>query len=371
MARNPLGLPVSALMRPTPAVSPEDSLARVGSLLAEVPFGALPVTRGGRFVGAVTHRSLARALASGSHDSDPIAGALDHDVPSVSPNASGAEVWRLMESLENPWIVVVDESGTALGMIGVSDLFFQSAPSARPSAVGGMATPFGVYLTTGSVRAGAGDFALISTGALLFGMFLASVLVAELLARWLSPAMGGDVAKGIRDAAPLVLFMIGLRAIPLSGTHAAEHKVVHAIERGEPLVLDVVRRMPRVHPRCGTNLAVGASLLLGLANWPWIPWESVRLLVALLVTLIAWRPLGNLAQFLVTTKPPTDRQLLGAIRAGEELLEAYAVRGRFRPRLMRRLWMSGLFHVVAGSILAMAIVELFAWAFGLQLLVQV
>jgi uncharacterized protein YqhQ len=43
--------------------------------------------------------------------------------------------------------------------------------------------------------------------------------------------------------------------------------VVHAIERGEPLVLEVVRRMPRVHPRCGTNLVAGIALFLGLANF--------------------------------------------------------------------------------------------------------
>ncbi len=30
--------------------------------------------------------------------------------------------------------------------------------------------------------------------------------------------------------------------------------VVHAIEEGEDLTLEKVRPMPRVHPRCGTNL---------------------------------------------------------------------------------------------------------------------
>jgi uncharacterized protein YqhQ len=36
--------------------------------------------------------------------------------------------------------------------------------------------------------------------------------------------------------------------------------VVHAIERGEPLLAESVRAMPRVHPRCGTNIVAAAFL---------------------------------------------------------------------------------------------------------------
>jgi hypothetical protein len=221
-----------------------------------------------------------------------------------------------------------------------------------------MATPFGVYLTTGAIRAGAKDLPLVATGMLLFAVYYLAVWAGEtaglyVLSRWSNPGL----ALWLRDAGPFAAFLAAMRLMPISGIHAAEHKVVHAIERGEPLELEAVRRMPRVHPRCGTNIAIGASLFLALAAWKAIEFEPLRLLVAALLTLILWRPLGNLVQWLVTTRPPTDRHIRTGIAAGRELLEKYWRTGPSRVSFAHRIAMTGILHVMAGSIACYGVIR--------------
>ncbi len=38
--------------------------------------------------------------------------------------------------------------------------------------------------------------------------------------------------------------------------HGAEHMTIHALEAGDPLTTDNVRRYPTAHPRCGTEFLV-------------------------------------------------------------------------------------------------------------------
>ncbi|HRK23140.1 MAG TPA: DUF1385 domain-containing protein, partial [Fimbriimonadaceae bacterium] len=203
---------------------------------------------------------------------------------------------------------------------------------------------------------------------LLFTLYLGASAAGFALFEY-APKFGlSELPTWLYDGLTFGLFLLGMRAIPLSGTHAAEHKVVHALERGEPLELEVVRRMPRVHPRCGTNLAVGASLFLGLAGWQAIADPQLRLLLAAMVTLFVWRPLGNLVQLAVTTKPPTDRQLLGAIRSGEDLIRKVHSRRRMRPSFGERLLATGMPHVLGGSFLMWAIAEGIARLLGFSLM---
>jgi hypothetical protein len=165
--------------------------------------------------------------------------------------------------------------------------------------------------------------------------------------------------------------MIALRFMPLSGYHGAEHQVVHAIERGEDLIPEVVRRMPRVHPRCGTNLAVGASLFFYLGTAEWIVEPELRLLVAVAVTLLLWKRLGNFLQQYVTTKVPTDHQLDMGIRSGKEFLRAYESAKVIKPTGAQRIIATGMSFVVIGTTLAYAVIALLAYLLGYGELVGV
>ena len=43
--------------------------------------------------------------------------------------------------------------------------------------------------------------------------------------------------------------------------HGAEHMTIHALEAGDPLTVDEVRKYPTAHPRCGTEFLVVVIVL--------------------------------------------------------------------------------------------------------------
>ncbi len=354
-------------MRPTFTVDLQDSLEIAAGKLRENGCAVLPVTERGSFAGAITESTMVQAMAQGMALGDPIE-PLVRGALSARVSDTGAEALRLFEREGASVLIVIDESGQIHGILTPTDLYPKRIAPPRPPMVGGMATPFGVHLTTGSIRAGVSDLALISTGAVLFTLLFAANLASNYIARYLHGiGLATNLATLLDGALAIGLFLVGMRVIPLSGIHAAEHKVVHAIERGEDLTVANVRRMPRVHPRCGTNLAVGASVFLGLSNSNLIPISEVKLLFAAIATLVLWKPLGNTVQYYVTTKPPTKKQLEMGIRSGRQLLKKYATYDAGRVTIWHRLYNSGMFHVVAGSMLTLGLFSLIIWAFKLPI----
>jgi hypothetical protein len=356
-------------MRHTALLDPDDSLTLAATKLRENGAPIVPVCRDHVLLGIVSEDSLADAIGSGSEVSEAISARALVAAPTIRPYATGAEALRLFERSRTP-LVVVDDTGRTLGLLAPSDLFGRRAQHLIPPMVGGMATPFGVYLTTGNARGGAGHLALMATGGLLFLLYFLAGLTGPWIYHWtagLIPAARAFIAETL----PLVVFFGGMRLLPLAGIHAAEHKVVHAIERGEDLTAEAVRRMPRIHPRCGTNIAVGASLFLGLGTSTWIASPELRLMLAGLLTLMLWRPLGTLVQRYITTKPPSPRHIEMGIRSGRELLENYAKARTAIPTLGERLVNSGMFHVIAGSVITFFALAGLNALFGLGLPIEV
>ena len=158
-------------------------------------------------------------------------------------------------------------------------------------------------------------------------------------------------------------FVFGLlRLVPLSGIHAAEHQVVHCVERQLPLSVDTVRTMPRVHPRCGTNAFAGFTLFLLLflcvftltqaSAWQLLDSVTLAAMLSGPLTLILWRRVGGWVQQWFATRPATDGQIGGAIYAAEQVLSRHQRRMErgVRPRLMRlrRIWAAGLAQILVG-----------------------
>ncbi|HWD40135.1 MAG TPA: DUF1385 domain-containing protein [Fimbriimonas sp.] len=364
-----LGSPVRALMRPTLKIEPEDSLALAASRLRQNGSPVLPVVSGNRLIGILSEAVLAKALGNGVEHTDAVQNWL---IPAETILAyeTGAEALRRLE--DGSTLVVVDDQEQLLGLVSANDLWPRRRPPVKPAAVGGMATPLGVYLTTGTTSGGAPKWALILTGAYMALMLVVGAKLASYCGDRLALAgTKADFVATFEFIATLVFFGVIMRLSPLAGTHAAEHQVVHAIEREEDLVPEVVRRMPRVHPRCGTNYAAGALIFLQLFSWEWYSDEGTRLVVAGIATLALWRWVGSLLQFYVTTKPPSERQLANGIKAGQQLLENYSHARVSYPNIWMRLWNAGLFHVALGSSLLLGLVGLIDQYFHLGLLPQV
>jgi CBS domain-containing protein len=366
MSTTPLSRPISTLMRGTYVVDASATLGLAASKLRENSAGVLPVVSGQHLVGVISEKSLAEALGRGAHDHEGVEAAFLSNSPLIRLYESGAEALRSFESTDSPALIVVDDSGQVAGVLRPSDLLDPPKWRIRPPLIGGMATPFGVYLTSGSIGAGTGGLSLVATGAMLFTILSLATAVSLGLHIWLAGlGMKFVVVNAISSILQLALFAASFRLLPIAGIHAAEHMVVHTIERGEPLLPGVVKRMPRVHPRCGTNLAVGASLFLGIATSP-IPNDEMRLILALVVTTLLWRRVGGFVQYWITTRPPTDRQIELGIKAGKELLDRQAHVHELHTPLIMRIWNSGMFHVMAGSLLVLAAITGISALFGIE-----
>ena len=354
---------VLSIIRPIRPLSPTDSIGKAAESLRVSGLGELPVIDAGCLAGLVSEEGILSALTrgdAGAISQNPVTAAMSRKVICANRYMSIGQAADILDQHQLRTMPVVDEHGTYLGVISRADVASALCRTIRPPTVAGMATPLGVYLTTGNVRAGAGDLALVMAGVALmllnylsFGIvsgiewvigksspYLAAVLKA-------GPAHGpwGNVLDVALAAASVPIFLVLLRLAPLSGYHAAEHQVVHAIEEGEPLTLERVRNMSRVHPRCGTNIVVAATLFLIVSE---AFSNEIATVLAILILIFAWRIVGSYFQYYVTTKTPSDRQLENGIRAGSELLQRYQELPTRYATGWRRIWNTGMPQVMLG-----------------------
>jgi CBS domain-containing protein len=383
---------VGQLMRDVPLLRPTDSVGRAAEVLRCSVYSVLPVVEEGRVVGLVTEEQL-RGLfplvsRNGSNgDGRPLVTVAHIMLTDVKPVPEAISLPAFAELLDQQTLdalPVMDGLGRYRGMMSRADAVAAETESIRPPVVGGMATPFGVYLTTGALRAGAGHLGLFLTGACIGLFMVVSQIVVTAGCLLVDRAWGTSyhqlyAGKPVEELLPplwviftvfttssMFLFLLMMRLTPLAGYHAAEHQVVHAIERAEPLIPEIVRQMPRPHPRCGTNLVVAMSLLsLALLNLP-------RLLATgvVLATILSWRTIGAWIQQHFTTKPANDKQLLSGIRAGEELLRKHREYPEFRATFFQRVLNMGLIQALAGALAVLKVWEfllftLQRWSVGL------
>lgn len=353
-------LPAGRIARPTPTAEAGTSLAQAVRKMREAGLQVLPVTDQGAFVGVLTQGKLFEAIGNGASETDAVSMWMESSA-TLDSFRSASEAFRLLE--HSPQVIVVDADASVVGLIEPSTFWEVLPEPERPPMVGGMATPFGVYLTNGSVGGGKRGIHLVLTGVLLFSFFLSGKLLSMFLGQWIPADSGWSV---VIEILPTILLLTTFRLLPIAGFHAAEHMVVHAIEQGEEITPEVVSRMPRVHPRCGTNLAVGLTTFLTIWQIPWAP-EEIRIFVALLVTLFFWRTVGGFVQYWMTTRPPNQRQIQSGIDAAHQLLEEFAIAKHRQPNPFQRIFYSGMLHVMLGSLIAYGIATLVAMAFGVPL----
>ena len=365
-----------SFLRPAPPLAPEDSVRRCLSLTRFQPLATLPVLANGYLQGMVPQACLLPALqmeAGAARENlldRPVAAVMQPPTAIASPEMSPQEVGRLCALHSLSEIPVVDSQGYCYGMVSAADLLLPDAPPPRPARIGGMATPFGVYLTDGSMRAGASDFALITTGIMMTLLYSLSyfcvtgtgwllnhivhlpnayVLDPDFVPPANQPSMG--LIYVALSIVVLALFLLLMRVTRLAGFHAAEHQTVHAVERGERLHPDIVRRMPRSHPRCGTNLVAAVMVFSTLSQaFTYVPAfdGGIAQIVAVVATLFTWRSVGTFLQERFTTRPASDRELASGIAAGNELLARYLNSPPTRPGVLKRIWFSGMVQVMSG-----------------------
>ncbi|MBM3494123.1 MAG: DUF1385 domain-containing protein [Armatimonadetes bacterium] len=386
---------LGALMQPVPAVQPFETVGRAVRVMGETRMAALPVVdMRGVLLGVVAaDRLRARLMHADRAEAldEPIGGHIEPPANVVPPTASVEDVQRILAQAHSDAAFVADRSGYLLGMVRWHDLLIPHSTVRAPMSAGGMATPFGVYLTAGGVQAGVSPLGL-AVGGVMLGLMIAAAHLLVGAGCWGADAALGTSALDLwrRASAPQgvglasvwlalqaasgALFLLILRASPLTGNHGAEHQVVHAMERGEPLTPEVVSRMPRVHVRCGTNLIAAVVVFTALMQAITVlrPFGLDALagsLVGAIVAARSWKSVGGFLQQHFTTRRPSRKQLEGAIEAANELRERHAREALPRTPFLRRLWCMGAPQTALGVFVGagaplMAVEAVLRWGVG-------
>lgn len=361
------GPSLAFFLQPVPTVQPFDSVGRAVRIMGETRMRVLPVVdMHGRLLGVVSSERIRVRLAHGDAETalrETLSGSIEAPTEVVGPDATVEQVQRMFASTGRDAAFVADRSGFLMGMVRWHDLVVPHSVVRAPLGAGGMATPFGVYLTAGGVRAGVGPGGLVVGGIALGAMIAAAHLVVgagcwgadaflgtSVLGLWMQTAppreFGTASAWLSLQAASAVMFLVMLRLSPITGNHGAEHQVVHAMERGEPLTPEVVSRMPRVHARCGTNLIAAVAVFAGILQIvttlrPFGLDALAGSLIGAAAAFKSWRAVGAFLQAHFTTKRPSPRQLERAIEAANDLRERYPREARSRQTVLKRLWYMG------------------------------
>jgi len=259
--------------------------------------------------------------------------------------------------------------------------------------IGGMATPFGIYLISGQLKAGANNFQIFSTGVFMALLFiLARAILIAILTIFVKfypgiltviSSLTNEGGGTVNNATPLIttvsesvsvfmllLFFLLLRFMPpLSGYHAAEHKVVHLIEKGKELTIENMEEESSIHPRCGTNIASLLILIYAVVGSVsflfYIPYlKGLHSAIVFIITLLSiivianWQKVGHWLQKYVTTAPPSKKQMQNGIDSANELLEKYKkmpyskladnAKNKFT---LKKLADSGIFYILSGALL--------------------
>lgn len=347
-----------------------DPVSKAADVLRLSPLPVVPVVDADRTVGMVGMHEL--SLSNGVSTATPVGRVMRPPPPPLPAGMPAADGLAIMESLGVAFAPVVAGHGRLAGMVSRADLYALASGNLRPVRCGGMATPLGVYLTTGLVRAGAGDLGLFLAGSAMGALALLSLALVFVLVwlvdeRWNIGLMaafgivapGGAHAPLLRAAVTLVwiaVYAVLFRSSPLAGYHAAEHMTVNAIEQGDVLTARAVRGHSRVHVRCGTNLVVVmfAFALIGQV----IALPGVWLGIFALVVVLNRTVVGGVAQQYVTTRPPTERELASGVAAGQALIDAHQ-RVIGRPiTLWQRIWCMGIIQAAAGLFAAYELLAL-------------
>ncbi|WP_303674447.1 DUF1385 domain-containing protein [Vampirovibrio chlorellavorus] len=286
-------------------------------------------------------------------------------------DASIGGVADLIEQTGLPFVPLVDAKGRYTGQCASADRLSRLArKTLRPARVGGLATPLGVYMTSGYYNVGAGWPGLLATGALFGGLARlmdgVGLIVYSALVALFPQVLGlpGQEQALLQMGLLLTTLLVLLRLSPLAGLHAAEHMTINALERDLSLTDAVVRQQPREHRRCGTNLLMllGGMQLLGLAVYMGatrLNPVGLLLYTALWAWLVFsyWRPAGLWLQRHFTTKPPSEAQLRSGLKAGQELLTRFSERPHGDPGFWRRLWGAGFFQMLMAFVVAFWLVD--------------
>ena len=201
------------------------------------------------------------------------------------------------------------------------------------------------------VELGRGAVALMLGLTLVAGIgvfFLLPLLIASLTTSNTDNGFAQHLVEGLVRALIFVGYLLVVGRAPdvrrVFQYHGAEHKTIHALEAGDPLTTDAVRKYPTAHPRCGTEFLV-IVLALSIIAFSLVGRQSIPVSIAtriILIPVIAAvgyellrfggrhrsNPIIKVVMYpgiliqMITTKQPTDDMIEVAIVSMEQAILA-------------------------------------------------
>ncbi len=380
--------PISHFMRTVATIDPSSNLCAAVSLMRHSGLPAVLVTDGSDVLGVLDEKQAQSALLSMPNSFEavcaaqfPVLSVSSADFPSVNENVTIRQALDIMNQCQSEYLAVVDAENKIKGLVLRRDVLAFLCDALRPPSPGGMATPLGVYLTSGPIRAGACDWGLFLSGASMMLLNIAAMFVVWFFAKQVDLLFELNVIGSLSSppiplpntydfphyivvVVHILLFLLFLHLSPLAQYHAAEHQVVNAIEQRQPLNFESVSKMSRVHTRCGTNIGAAVIIFLVITQRFTGP---IAFVLSLVVVLMSWRLLGGWLQAVFTTRKPEAKHLESGILAAEELIAKYQSNLGLRPTFKIKVWNTGILQVLAGVLAVNIVMYLITSAFGFSL----
>ncbi|HET8909897.1 MAG TPA: DUF1385 domain-containing protein [Ktedonobacteraceae bacterium] len=176
--------------------------------------------------------------------------------------------------------------------------------------------------------------------------FLLPLLMTSLLRNQIGEGWLNLVVEGVIRLALLIGYLFLIGRLPeiqrVFGYHGAEHKAINAMEQGDPLDVEHVRRASRVHTRCGTGflllVMVVSIFVFALVGSPTLPLKILSRIILVPVVagisyelmrlgaenyrfrVVRWLLAPGLALQGLTTREPDDSMIECAIAALQRVM---------------------------------------------------
>lgn len=201
------------------------------------------------------------------------------------------------------------------------------------------------------VELGKGALALMLGLTLVAGIgvfFLLPLLIASVATARVDNGLVQHLVEGLVRVVIFVGYLLVVGRAPdvrrVFQYHGAEHMTIHALEAGDPLTTEAVRRYPTAHPRCGTEFLV-IVIALSIVAFSLVGQQSVAVMVGARIVLIPViaaigyellrlggrhraNPIIQIVMYpgilvqMITTKRPTDDMIEVAIVSMEQAILA-------------------------------------------------
>jgi uncharacterized protein YqhQ len=145
--------------------------------------------------------------------------------------------------------------------------------------------------TADAADLGKGSIALMLVLTLVLGLGL-FFFVPLIVARFLAGDQPGIVERAVEGVVQVAIFLGYLILIGRTSDvrrtfqyHGAEHMTIHALEAGDPLTVEAVRKYPTAHPRCGTEFLV-VVILISIITFSIVGRQSLPVMILSRIVLI-------------------------------------------------------------------------------------